>query len=259
MSPRIAIILPTKDATQPYPQRALAAVKATTKHLDVGVHIVEGGGPDWRFSRSITRGIAMEPDADAFVLLNDDAFMDAGWLDAMLETVEAHPKVGGVAAVLRYPDGRIQHAGGHIPLYPMEFLAAATARKAPFWGLRLLREHKFQPFPYMFAHYHTLSPRHRLDFLTGACYLLTKECYQKVGAYDDKYEFGSEDVDHTLRVLEGGFELAIAMRATGIHLDGASSTTMSDRSVRSMRTFQETWPAERIARVTRGRHGVYHA
>jgi O-antigen biosynthesis protein len=257
-SVRVGVVIPTKDPALEPAATCLKHLAATTKHLDVEVATIVSSGPDFRFSRSINEGLRRTASADAWVLLNDDAFMDEGWLDAMLETRRAHPNVGVVGAVLRFPTGKIQHAGGHIPLKPAEFLLAAAQRRAPLWGLRTIRAQRYRPYPYMMAHWHSVKRSHRLDFITGACYLLTKECLEKVGTYDENYEFGSEDVDHSLRVLEAGLELAVATRATGVHLEGASSRKLSDRTLRSLATFRATWSADRIARATRGRSGVHH-
>lgn len=251
--------MPTADATKQPAARAIEVVRATTLHLDVDLQLVQSSGPDFRLSRSINRGIEASKDADAWVLLNDDAFMDAGWLDALIAAANAHPEVGIWGAVLRFQDGRTQHAGGRIPLTPTEYLrvAASPRHRAPFWALRRIRERSWGEFAYMFDHYARPDPRHRLDFVTGACVLVTRDCYQKIGGYDEDYLFGAEDVDHSLRALEAGFEIGLATRCTGVHLEGASGRTMSERQRRSIETFHARWGAARIRSATRGRRGVH--
>lgn len=257
-APRVAVVIPTADPTKQPASRCLEIVKATTSHLDVDLQVVVSSGPDFRLSRSVNRGMEQAKDADAFVLLNDDAFMDDGWLDALLDTARAHPEVGLVGAVLRFPSGRLQHAGGHIPLTPLEYLRVATEHRAPLWALRTIARRRFRQDPYMYAHYHEVDARHRLDFVTGACVLITRECYQKIGGYGDDYLFGSEDIDHSLRALEAGFELALATKCTGVHLEGASGRGMSERQKRSDAVFRERWTAPRIRKATRGRMGIHH-
>lgn len=258
--PRIGIVVPTKDARVEPAARALATVRQTTAHLDIDLHAVEASGTDFRLSRSINRGIADAKDADAWVLLNDDAFMDRGWLDALIDAARAHPEVGIVGSVLRFADGRIQHAGAHFPLTPLEFIAEGVKRRAPFWAMREIRRRGWSGGPFMYAHWHRVSPRHRLDFVTGACALVTRACMDKIGGYDEEFFFGFEDADHSLRALEAGFEIGLATRATGMHLEGASGREMSEAQKRSEETFRQKWSRARIEELTRknGRIGVYH-
>lgn len=256
----VSIVIPTKDASADMASRAIEAARRTTAHLSATLEIIERSGPEFRFSRSINEGIRRSPDADAWVLLNDDAFMDDGWLDAMLDAMRAHPEVGVWGALLRFPDGRVQHAGGRIPIDPLEYLGVALRHRAPFWALRRIREQRFRRHGYMFDHYDRLRASNRLDFITGACAMITRACLEKVGDYDERYFFGAEDVDHSLRALDAGFELGLATRATGIHVDGGSGGHGSPRQLASWKAFHERWSGDEIRRLTRrgGRVGVYH-
>lgn len=259
--PRVGIVIPTGNPERFPAERCIRHVRETTADLDVDLRVVVSSGADFRLSRSINQGLreAAEDGADAFVLLNDDAFMDPDWLHELLRVAEAHPQAGVVGTVLRYENGGLQHAGGQLPLEPLEYLAVATRHRAPFWALRNIAKHRFQRHTYMFSHYASVSPRHRLDFLTGASCLITRACYEKVGGYDEDYLFGSEDVDYSLRALDAGFELALATRARGIHLDRTTGAALKDKAEASTRTFLEKWATERIHALTHrdGRKGIY--
>jgi O-antigen biosynthesis protein len=239
--------------------RCLEAARATTAHLDVALEPVVSSGPGFRFSRSVNRGIAAHPDADAWVLLNDDCSMEAGWLDCMLDTVRQDPRVGIVGAVLRYPSGRIQHAGGYITGPLRYFFRSVFHDLAPFWMLRRMRRAGPGANPYCF-HYMRVSRRHRLDFVTGACVLITRDCLEAVGPYDEEYEFSFEDIDHSLRALEAGFEIGLATGARGIHLERATGGGLKEAHVRSEAVFNRKWKRDRIFAITRGRkrRGVHH-
>lgn len=256
---KVAIIVPTAS-TERYPaSKCLEVARATTKHLDASIHPIVSSGAGFSFSKSINRGLREAPDADAWILLNDDAFMDEGWVEAMLKAVDDHPNVGLVGAVLRYPEDRpgIQHAGGRIYLTPGEYFGRALETKAPLWAMRNIAKRRFGPHPYMTGHYHDVSPRNRLDYLTGACLLITRRLRDRIGDLREEYVFGSEDADYGLRCLEAGMELCLATKATGVHLETATSGHLAPKAKASYERFGQTWSGRRVKELTRGRVGVY--
>ncbi|MEO6326585.1 MAG: glycosyltransferase [Thermoanaerobaculia bacterium] len=54
--------------------------------------------------RALARG-------ELLVLLHDDAEIEPGWLEALVETADAHPEAGAVGSKVLFPDGRLQSAG----------------------------------------------------------------------------------------------------------------------------------------------------
>jgi len=258
-SPRIAIVIPTANPEREPGRTAIAQARKTTAHLNVSFHIIQSSGPEFRFSRSVNRGIREAPDADYWVLLNDDAFMDEGWLDAMVETARCHPNVGVVGAVLRFPKGRIQHGGGYMMKPVRYFFYNTFGNMAPFWAIRSIIASIRRGVPY-FGHYRRIHPRQRLDFVTGANMLITKECRARIGDYDEDFEFSYEDVDYCLRALDAGLEIALATDARGIHLQRATGGGLKAEVMRSLKVFDRRWSRDRVLSLTRkdGRRGVYH-
>jgi GT2 family glycosyltransferase len=45
------------------------------------------------------------------ILLHDDAEIEPGWMEALVETADTHPEAGAIGGKVLYPDGRLQHAG----------------------------------------------------------------------------------------------------------------------------------------------------
>lgn len=257
--PNVAIVIPTADQDREPARTAIARARSTTAHLGATVHIIQSSGPGFRFSRSVNAGMRQAPDAQAWVLLNDDCFMDDGWLDHLLDASESHPEAGIIGARLRFPDGRLQHAGGYL-LEPLRFLRDYTVTKrAPLWALRRLIRSVRKDHPYG-GHYSSLRPSHRLDFVTGACMLITAACRDRIGEYDEEYEFSFEDIDYSLRCLESGLELALAVDATGVHLERATGSRLTDLIDRSEHVFHRNWGRRRILAATRhnGRRGIHH-
>ena len=53
-----------------------------------------------------------EASGDYIVFLNNDAFVQPGWIEALSATMESDPGVAAVGPMFLYPDGRVQEVGG---------------------------------------------------------------------------------------------------------------------------------------------------
>ena len=58
--------------------------------------------------------VAEQARGEMLVFLNNDTVVQAGWLDALLETFEQFPDTGIAGAKLLYPNGLLQEAGGAV-------------------------------------------------------------------------------------------------------------------------------------------------
>ena len=129
-APRASIVIPVYGQFA----RTLACLRALAAHPPANraeVIVVDDGSEDetpdalprvdgLRYHRRAVNGgfIAACNDGASLargeyvVFLNNDTIPQPGWLDAMLRTFADHPDTGLVGAQLRYPDGRLQEAGG---------------------------------------------------------------------------------------------------------------------------------------------------
>ena len=48
---------------------------------------------------------------DLLIVLHDDAEVEPGWLEALVDAADAHPEAGAIGGKVLYPDGRLQNAG----------------------------------------------------------------------------------------------------------------------------------------------------
>ena len=82
------------------------------------------------------------------------------------------------------------------------------------------------------------SPKRRSDhpddeiveWLSGACLLITREVWAASGGFDDDYFLYWEDVDFSRRVTEAGGRVAVVRTATAIHDEGATHREAHQRS-----------------------------
>jgi len=141
--------------------------------------------------------------APYLLFLHDDCLPHAGFLSAMLEPIECDPAVGVVGAKLLFPDGRIQHLG-------ISFKGSALDR---FYRTHPFMGRKEEDLP-------QAGEDRIVPAVTGACMLVRREVFEKLGGFDEKeYVFGYwEDSDLCLRAKRDlGLKTICSGRAMAEH------------------------------------------
>ncbi|HSW07415.1 methyltransferase domain-containing protein [Aquabacterium sp.] len=167
---------------------------------------------------------------DWLLFLNDDVEpVESGWLDAMLR-LAARPGVGAVGAVLRYPDGSLQHAGVTIDAAP---LAACRHRFRGCSGSepRVAR---------------WLASDRMQTAVTGACLLSARDVFERIGGFDPALPIACNDIDYCLRLRQAGLGSAVAAAAVLLHHEGRSRGGLDESA--DQRLFQARW-SPRLPRI----------
>jgi hypothetical protein len=81
-----------------FAQRQVAGARVFVSPVNLGF----GGGND---------RLAREARGELLLLLNDDAQVEAGWLEPLVQTLDEHPDAAAVGSRILFPDGRVQEAG----------------------------------------------------------------------------------------------------------------------------------------------------
>lgn len=157
------------------------------------------------------------------VFLNNDTEPQPGWLAALLRCAAAHPEAAVVGAKLLHPAGTVQHAGVVFGQdgYPHNLYAGFPAG---------------HPAP---------NRERRLQAVTGACMLVRREAFERVGGFDEGFLNSMEDVDLCLRLGEAGEEVRYAPAAVVTHLE--SATRGRGDFEPSVARYRERW-RERVHR-----------
>jgi len=135
--------------------------------------------------------------------LNDDVEpVRDDWLEAMVGHV-LREGVGGVGAMLLYPDDTIQHAG-------MMLGGGDT-------------QHLYRGRPASVAGYINRAwlPR-ECCAVTGACMLVRREVFQALNGFDEELKGAYNDVDFCLRVRRHGWRVVLVPDAVLYHRESAS-------------------------------------
>ncbi len=149
---------------------------------------------------------------DALLLLNPDTVIRGEALPVLVAYLAAHPDVGAVGPQLLNPDGSVQSSRRRFPTLATGFLESTWLE-----GLA----------PGVLRRYYALdlpddAPAD-VDWLTGACILVPRAVYERVGGLDEGYYMYSEELDWCRRIRAAGWRVVYLPTAQVVHHVGKSS------------------------------------
>jgi len=141
------------------------------------------------------------------LLLNSDAFLRPGSLDAALRTLDSAPDIGAVGGRLILPSGRLQEAGSII------------------WSdascLGYARGLDAEAGEAMF--------RRNVDYCSGACLLTLRTLWDRLGGFDEAYAPAYyEETDYCLRLRAEGYRVVYEPAMVADHFEFGSETKKGD-------------------------------
>ena len=170
---------------------------------------------------------------DYIVFLNNDAFVQPGWIEALSSTMRGDPLVAAVGPMFLYPDGRVQEVGGII----VPTGDAVQIGKGAVWGP---------------DHYDTPCA---VDYCSAACLMMRRSDFLKVGGFGLEWEPAYyEDTDLCLKLWTQCGKVMVNPNARVVHIE---SKTTSDRRLQlhdiseiNRARFVKKWGAWLEARQT---------
>lgn len=157
------------------------------------------------------------------LLLNSDTYLTKNIFSEMLSWMDAHPKAGIVTSALKNQDGSYQGTGGYFPTLTRVGALMLFLDDVPFVNKFVKPFHPMRnnlPFSKGTSFY---TKERRIDWVTGAFFLMRKDVYEDVGDFDDDYFMYVEEVDYCYRAQEYGWQVYYLPRWEIVHLGGASS------------------------------------
>ena len=221
----VSVVVVTYNAL-PWVEQALASVRGhETVVVDHGstdgtVALVRERFPDVEVIEQQNRGLAYGWNAGIahttgryVLLLNSDAWLDAGAVETLAAYLDAHPEAAVVGPKLRYPDGRLQRSVRGFPtlwrlateFFYLRKLAPGTRAFNAFYGGG-------------FDH----ASVHEAEVLMGAVWLVRREAIEQVGPADDAFFLFSEETDWAFRLRAAGWKLVFVPDAGATHVYAAS-------------------------------------
>ena len=240
--PRISVVIPNRNSFELI-SVLLKGLFEKTDYPDFEVLIVDNGSDDVRtielyenydnkfdnfryqineepfnFSRSVNKGVALAGSNDVLLLNSDIEIITEGWLKEMVSCL-IYENVGIVGAKLLYKDGTIQHAG----------VIAGLGGYAGHW-------YNNEPAN-VGGQMNRLMVRNSLLCVTGAAMLISRDCLEKTGKFDEQnFAIAYNDIDFCIRAHKLGYRIVWTPFAEMFHLE--SATRGSDETEENKSRFE---------------------
>lgn len=212
--PKISIIIPNRDHPKDI-ERCVRSIIERSSYDNYEIVIVENGstgddiekvygelkkapivkvvrfvpeeGEGFNFSKLVNFGVKNSDGSVLLLLNNDTEVITRDWLENMLMYVQ-RDDVGAVGCKLYYEDHTIQHAGIVIGL--------GAHRTAGHTHYRLHKDN--------LGYMGRLCYAQDVSAVTGACLMVKREDYEKVGGFDEGFAVALNDVDFCLKLRHEG-------------------------------------------------------
>ncbi len=147
---------------------------------------------------ALNNSVASHSNADLLLFMNDDVEIQSrDWLTSMNRYFELDG-IGIVGATLRYPNGELQHNGIHTdPVWVADNIQSQGA-------------------------FGELSVTRNVAAVTGACLLVAKQVFNKIGGFDERFAVNYNDVDFCLAARHSGYRIVQAAEVTLVHHESLS-------------------------------------
>lgn len=254
-SPRISIVIPNKDHVEDL-KRCISSIEEKSTYDNYEIVVVENNSEtkeirdyyellkdDSRvkvvtytgsFNYSAINNFGVKETTGEYILLlnNDTQVITVNWMEEMLMYAQRED-VGAVGAKLYYGDKTIQHAGVVIGLG-----AHRTA------GHTHYKQHR-ENLGYMGR----LCYAQDVTAVTGACLLVKKSLFEKVGGLDESFAISLNDVDFCLKLRKLGLLNVFTPFAELYHFESISrglddQGEKAERYNRESAHFRDKWKKE---------------
>jgi len=233
MTTKISVIIVSWN-TRELLAEALRSLPCDNTELDLEIFVVDNGSQDGSVEMirrqfpgvtlienkenlgfSAANNLALQCVRSEYILLlNSDAELLPGALEAMASLLTSAQTAGLVGARILNPDRSLQASFVDFPTLWREFLILSGLGRRIFgsWYPSYNPKQSRVPRP--------------VDYVSGACLLVRRSAYDSVGGFDDTYFMYAEEVDLCYRIWQGGWQVWYQSEAEVLHMGGGSSRSI---------------------------------
>lgn len=184
------------------------------------------------YGGAVNAGVRELPDSVEWVLIsNPDVVLAPGAVDTLQKTAASDPAIGAVGPAVLNPDGSVYPSARAVPSLRT---GVGHALFANLW----------QRNPWTLSYRRETDPSDQqrdAGWLSGACLLVRRSAFDRIGGFDEGYFMYFEDVDLGFRLGRSGFrnvyEPAARVTHVGAHSTGGESARMVTAHHDSARRF----------------------
>lgn len=242
-----------------YLYEAIASVEADTKGIDFEVVVIDGGSfdgcsemlrqmyPHVVFIQSDKNLGFAKANNEAFkvsrgrtlLFLNPDTEVEGHAIKTLYDQLNVLPDAGMVGPKLLNSDRSLQQSCIRaFPTILNQVLESGLLRdmfpKSELWGMRPLLERD--------------EKAKEVEAVSGACLMITKSVFERVGMFSTDYFMYSEDIDLCLKVRRAGLKTYYVPMAVVVHHGGGSTVKGGANTFSSVMMLESRW---RFFRKTR--------
>lgn len=184
------------------------------------------------FAEANNRGFKAA-EGEFVLLLNSDTYFIENVISKMFRVFE-DPKIGIASCQLLNKDKSIQPSGGYFPTPLRLFWWLFFIDDLPVFSSILSSIH---PKPSFFEN------SHKQDWVTGAFFLIRKQCLDEVGEFSTDYFMYTEEMDFCYRARKQGWGVWFESKAAIVHLGQASGSSeyALTQEMRNVRLFMRKY------------------
>lgn len=235
-----------------YLLKAIASVEAEINGIEFEVVVIDGGsfdGCDEMLRQFYPHIVFIQSDKnlgfarannEAFkvsrgrnlLFLNPDTEVEGLAIKTLYDQLDALPDVGIVGAKLLNSDRSIQKSCIRaFPTILNQVLESDVLRnlfpKAALWGMKPLLARDEVP--------------QEVDAISGACIMMKRSVFERIGMFNTDYFMYSEDIDLCLKVRKVGLNTYYVPRAVVVHHGGGSSSQAGTSTFSSVMMLESRW------------------